>query len=426
MRFNSLYYSSIGFKECLILIRALFYSARRNVNIHRDLGNVVGEDYPGSYILPYSTGRAALSAGLKMAGMQPGDEVILSSFTCLAVPTAVIAAGASPVYVDVETLTLNTKIQTILEAVTPRTKAVIIQHTFGSPADVLGLAEKLKGSNILIIEDCALSAGTQIDKKLVGSFAHASILSFELSKTMSVGWGGLLIINDPAYFPHYLAEYEKTSFQDSGDVFKDVFQTAISAICHLPGFHFFGKYVIYVLFKLGLFRYSTTASEMNLQFEDGFVFKLNRPFTALLLHQWKRLHNVSQICHSNYYYIREALAECRYTIPDEKSFHNGEILQVASRISVLIYDRQQFIDFFNNRGIEVGLWFDGPLTPVPTVDSFKYNKEKYPNSLFAAEHIVNLPCHSRLTVSDLRHIKSVIQDYSALYPQSVHFQNLTC
>lgn len=423
MRFSSLYYSSIGFKECLILIKALFYSAGKNVKILKDLETVVDADYPGSRILPYSTGRAALCAGLRMAGMRAGDEVILSSFTCLAVPTAVIAAGASPVYVDVETLSLNTKVQTIVDAVTPKTKAVIIQHTFGSPADVRQLSEKLKEHNILIIEDCALSAGTQIDKKLAGSFAHAAILSFELSKTISVGWGGMLVINDSTYFPQFSSDYEKTPFQKSGDVNRDVFQTTVSAICHRPALHFLGKYVIYVLFKLGLFRYSTTASEMNLQFENGFVFKLNRPFTALLLHQWKRLHKISQICHSNYYYIREVLTESGFTIPDERSFSNGEILQVASRISVLTNDRQQFIDYFNSRGIEVGLWFDGPLTPVPTIDSFNYKKEKYPNAVFAAEHIVNLPCHTRLTISDLQHLKSVIRDYSVQYPQWSYLKN---
>lgn len=417
MSFNSLYYSSIGLPECFRLFLATFNSPKKAVNVSRELKSAINLNYPNSEIFAFSTGRGALSAGLEMARLQPGDEVILSSFTCLAVPTAVIAAGASPVYVDIESVTLNTKVQVLKDAITDKTKAIVIQHTFGNPADVIDLVELLKDRNILIIEDCALSVGTKINNGFAGSFAHAAILSFELSKTLSVGWGGLLLINDKKYFRGSNAYYDSVAVQSRVVVLKDVFQTIISAVCHRQGFYFIGKYIIYTLFKLGLFRYSTTETETNLNFGSGFIYKLNRPFTSLLLHQWKRLNTISQLCNSNYLYLRKAFLHFNYSIPDQNSITEGEIFKVASRISVLTKNRQEFISFFNKRGIEVGLWFDGPLTPVPPVDSFNYRKELYPNSNFIAEHIVNLPCHSRLSSPDLENIVSAIEEFAVLYPQ---------
>lgn len=420
MRFVSLYYSSIGFKECFKLFFAFLISPFVNKNSARkSLNEILSPHFGTSKVYPYSTSRSALASFLRTINLSPGDEIILSSFTCLAVPTAVIAAGGTPIYVDIDRNSLNTTVDQLLSAVTSKTRVIVIQHTFGNPADVETLVKTLKNKNILIIEDCALSIGAKINDSLVGSFADASIFSFELSKTISVGWGGILIVNNSKLFDSADLFYNSVAEKSGINTFKDVFQTMVSSICHSPSFYFFGKYIIYVFFRIGLFRYSTTDEEINLNFNKGFIFKLNFPFMFLAAHQLSRMQFITENCNRNYHALRYSFVKNGFVVPDKNSFDSDFLFLSPSRISIFVGDKIKFIEFFNKNNIEVGLWFDGPLSPLPKLESFQYNREKYPEACFAADHIVNLPCHSRMTNIDLKKIDNLIQQFANVYPDLV-------
>mgnify|MGYP006118928087 CR=1 FL=1 len=82
----------------------------------------------------------------------------------------------------------------------------------------------------------------------------------------------------------------------------------------------------------------------------------------------------------------------------------------------LVKDKISFIQFFKARGIEIGTWFDGPLSPLPSEPVFNYDKTKYPNSCFIAKHIVNLPCHSKMDSYHLRLIENSLIDFAEIYP----------
>ena len=100
--------------------------------------------FPEKSVYSFSSARGALSACLDFANVGPDDEVILSSFTCLAVPTAIVNLGAKPVYVDINLNTLNNDVNDIVDLINPRVKAVILQHTFGNSADIKNLMKLLK------------------------------------------------------------------------------------------------------------------------------------------------------------------------------------------------------------------------------------------------------------------------------------------
>ena len=411
-RFISLYYSSIGFKEILILIwGTILHVFFKNKTLKN---NNILKFFTGKSVYPFSSARGALSACLDFANIGPGDEVILSSFTCLAVPTAIVNLGAKPVYVDINLNTLNTDVNDIVELINPRVKAVILQHTFGNSADIKSLVKKLKNKKILLIEDCALSIGTKIDDKLLGNFGDASIFSMELSKTITTGWGGVLVLKNN-YLKNVDSKYNNYYNNNLFEVIRDVFQTVISAINNMPKFYFIGKYISYGFFKLNFFRYSTTVNEINGFPSENFISKLSFPFIYLANYQWRKLDEISNKCSKNHSIIQNKLRTNGYSVLNQSNEKNS-IKPISSRIAFLVKDRNQIMEFFLSRGVELGKWFDGPLTPTPNSDSFNYVKKNYKNSNLISKHIVNIPCHFRLSNGDINLICNLIDEFSLKNP----------
>lgn len=141
-------------------------------------------------LLTYYRGRVALYAILKALGVGKGDEVVLQAFTCSAVPEAVLAIGAVPRFADIERLRLTMNPEDLDRKLGPRTKAVIVQHTFGIPADMPKLMRIADGAGVPIIEDCCHSFASELEGRRVGTWGAAAFYSFEWGKPIVAGLGG--------------------------------------------------------------------------------------------------------------------------------------------------------------------------------------------------------------------------------------------
>jgi dTDP-4-amino-4,6-dideoxygalactose transaminase len=133
---------------------------------------------------------------LLAAGIQAGDEVIIPPYTFLATASAVVEANAVPVFVDIERETFNIDPKQIEKAITPRTKAIICVHVGGMPCDmdaIMGIAKK---HNLAVIEDAAHAHGGQYKGKPIGSIGQMGSFSFQSSKNMTSGEGGIVTTND--------------------------------------------------------------------------------------------------------------------------------------------------------------------------------------------------------------------------------------
>jgi L-glutamine:2-deoxy-scyllo-inosose/3-amino-2,3-dideoxy-scyllo-inosose aminotransferase len=143
-----------------------------------------------------ANGTVTLQCALQALGVGAGDEVILPALTWPATAMAVLYVGATPVFVDVEADTLCLDPTLIEAAITSQTKAIIPVHLYGSIADldaILAIAEKHK---LYVIEDCAHAHGGKWRGKGVGSWGHIGSFSFQESKTMSSGEGGICLTSD--------------------------------------------------------------------------------------------------------------------------------------------------------------------------------------------------------------------------------------
>ena len=139
---------------------------------------------------------AALELAMMVADLQPGDEVIMPSYTFVSTANAVVLRGATPVFVDVRADTLNLDERLVEEAVGPATRAIVPVHYAGIGANAVALAEIAGRRNLWLIEDAAQGVMAGLGGRPLGTFGALGALSFHETKNVTCGEGGALLVND--------------------------------------------------------------------------------------------------------------------------------------------------------------------------------------------------------------------------------------
>ncbi len=145
-----------------------------------------------------ATGTAALEVALKALGIGPGDEVIVPPYTFIATATAPMLIGAAPVFCDIDLETFNLDPRRLEEAISPRTRAIVPVHFAGLAADLGAILEIAGRHGIPVLEDAAHAPGGTWNGRGLGTVGAAGIFSFQASKNMTAGEGGLITTDDPA------------------------------------------------------------------------------------------------------------------------------------------------------------------------------------------------------------------------------------
>ena len=149
--------------------------------------------------LALTNGTQALEVALLALDVGPGDEVIVPDYTFVATASAVLMTGALPLIVDVEPRSFCIDPDLAEQAITPRTKAIIAVHVAGHPADLDRLVEIAGRHEVPLVEDCAHAHASQWRSRKVGTFGVAGTFSFQQSKLMTAGEGGMIISNDERF-----------------------------------------------------------------------------------------------------------------------------------------------------------------------------------------------------------------------------------
>ena len=144
-----------------------------------------------------NSGTSALHIALLSLGIGTGDEVIVPSFTFAATANSVALTGAKPVFVDIDHRTYNIDPSKIESAISDKTKAIMVVHLYGLPADMKLIRQIASRRNLLLIEDAAQAHMAEIDGDKVGTFGDAAAFSFYPTKNMTAGEGGMIVLKDP-------------------------------------------------------------------------------------------------------------------------------------------------------------------------------------------------------------------------------------
>jgi dTDP-4-amino-4,6-dideoxygalactose transaminase len=192
--------------------------------------------------LAVTNGTAALEVAMSAAGIVSGDEVIVPDFTFVATASAVLYAGAMPVMVDVSPETHSIDVELAEAAITPRTKAIIAVHLGGHPSDLDALTELAKRKGIALMEDSSHAHAPEWKGKRIGTFGIAGTFSFQASKLMTAGEGGMIVSNDDAF------ERQARSVHDCG---------------RMPGEWFYSHFINGSNYRLGEWQGAVLAVQLS-------------------------------------------------------------------------------------------------------------------------------------------------------------------
>lgn len=158
------------------------------------------------YLTP--SGTAALEMGAVLAGIEPGDEVILPSYTFSSTVNAVVLFGAKPVFCEVDPKTMNIDATKIEALITPKTKMIVPIDYAGLSCDIDAIMDIANRYHLIVMQDCAQSYGTYYKDRPCGTVPHLATFSFHETKNYSAGEGGALICNVPEWElrAHFLQE----------------------------------------------------------------------------------------------------------------------------------------------------------------------------------------------------------------------------
>ncbi|MDD4901335.1 MAG: DegT/DnrJ/EryC1/StrS family aminotransferase [Patescibacteria group bacterium] len=163
------------------------------------LAEYIGRRYAVAVNSGSSANLLALATLLEAKKIKPGDEVIVPATTFSAVAAPILHLGLIPVYVDVEKKSWNIDPLEIKKAIAKKTRAIMVVHSFGNPADMQKITAIAKRHKLIVIEDCCEAHGAMIGKRKVGSFGELATMSFYVAHNITTGEGGAVFTNNRQY-----------------------------------------------------------------------------------------------------------------------------------------------------------------------------------------------------------------------------------
>jgi perosamine synthetase len=366
-----------------------------------------------SEIFLFWKGRVALYAILKAIGVKEGDEVILPAFTCVVVPNAILYLGAKPVYVDIDPKTFNIDVNKIESKITPKTKVIIAQNTFGLSPDIDAIKEIAQKYNLWVVEDCAHGFGGTYKGKKNGTIADAAFYSTQWNKPFSTGLGGIVVIKDDE-IAKKLSQIEKEAVKPSKKeevmlkVLLSVKEKIVSSNTYwfaLKTYRFLSERNLIIGSSQGyelekpqiplnfLKAFTETQAKKGLEYfeETNGKYKID-----LIIEHRKKIA-------SEY---KEILKSLGYEPPFEPDYAEHTYL----KFPLLVKDRNKFFALAQRSKIELGDWFLSPIHPIQNkFELWNYKYSENPVREYASRHIVNLPTHERINEKEINKIYSFLK-----------------
>lgn len=391
------------------LLNPLFWSRWKNGRKLRiltdNLKNYLGID--NIYLV--DSGRSALYLALKSLGITAGDEVILQPYTCMVVPNAIIWNQAAPIYVDINSQTLNIDPDLIEQKICSKTKAIIIQHTFGHPADIDKILAICQKHRLYLIEDLAHSFGGEYHGKKLGTFGDLTILTFGRDKIISSVSGGALVVNNKEFIKAAEKEINQLEFPGGYRIFQNLIHPI--ATLWIKHFYFslnFGKMMLVVLQKLRLLNKVYLPRESATIRPSIYPQKMPNCLAAIGVNQIKHLDefNARREEIVRYYELALNLSKSNYPAGDKRVYLRYPLFVIDPRKTITAGLKQQIL---------LGDWYDQVIVPKQVnLELLNYRVGSCPVAEKLSSENINLPTYPSLTNKDLVRVVDLIKSASII------------
>jgi len=382
------------------------------------------------YAFAFNSGRSALMAILSVLEISKDEEILIQAFTCNAVPNPIIWQGARPVYVDIDE-TLNIDPDDLEKKITPKSRAIILQHTFGVLAQIEKILTLAECYNLKIIEDCAHSLGAEYGFRAkrenhpalsppseragsstfqpryasgkAGTFGDVAFFSFGRDKVISCVYGGMVATNNPDLAKRLKEFQEKCGSPSNFWTLQQLLHPIIFAVA-LPTYYFFnfGKFLIWFCQKIKLLSKAVTKKEKKGENPDYFPQKMSNALAILALNQLKKLNKFNEHRRKIAEFYENNLRENFSVVsrPVSRSFavswkypifmaNPKEIRKRAKKEHIILDDG----------------WWGSPVVPPDTdLEKMKYKRGDCPKAEKIAKTILNLPTHINISIYDAQKI----------------------
>jgi dTDP-4-amino-4,6-dideoxygalactose transaminase len=313
-----------------------------------------------SFAVAVNSGTAALHAALLARGIGPGDEVITTPFSFVATANSVLFTGAKPVFADIKEDTFNIDPQSIIEKITPRTKAIIPVHLYGQSADMKAIMDIAEDKDLIIIEDACQAHGATFDGKSVGSFGEGTF-SFYPTKNMTTSEGGIITTND-----------------------KDVYEKARMIRSH-------------------------GSKQRYLHEMLGFNLRMTDIAAAIGLVQLGKINDFNRARINNAQYLTKSLQKIKGLILPHVDKRCGHVFhQYTVRIRGDL-SRDEVVSSLNKMDIGTGIYYPLPIHKQPYYKELGYN-DSLPVAERASKEVISLPVHPSLSKLDLDMISGKMRE----------------
>ncbi len=353
--------------------------------------------------------RVALYGLLRAMGIGSGDEVILPGYTCVMDVNPIKYVGAKPVYVDIEPVTYNMRMDLLEAAITSRTKVILAQHTYGYPCEMDEVMAIAARHNIAVVEDCCLAMGSEYKGKLCGTFGKAAYFSFQWNKPFTTGLGGMAVSHDRLLSEALMDLCEKELKQPS---FKSEFMLAAQRMVY--GAIIYPKTTALIadlfrwLTKKGLVVGSSSCAEFTPTMAEDFFTAMGRMQANAGYKKMKKI--AANIAHRQKMAMLydKLLTEAGFDIPAIPDYMKPSLVRYPLRVS----DKQKAIDEAPAARVEIGTWFECPLHPIETpMHLYDYIAGSCPEAEKASRDVINLPLHLRTSESTIHHTVDFVKQF---------------
>ena len=341
--------------------------------------------------ISFGAGRMALYAILTALDIGEGDEVIIPAFTCVVVPNAILYRGAHPIYVDIEPHFFNIDVQKVEAAITPRTKALYAQHTFGVPCNVDALREIGRRHGLTVIEDAAHALGATYKNKPIGSLTEVAFFSTDHSKVINTHLGGIALTSNDALAARLKSVQMSAPFLDKNLSRRLIRSFLLEYYIFSPNLLWLGRIFHVLLTRVGFLFFFKDELKTKIPTNYSYPCRMSSAQAQVGLSQLEGLKKNLTHRRKIANWLENKVRWYKMA-PDEV---NGS---TWLRYSFLVENRSKFEAAFNKH-FDLGIWFTSVVSGrVRNLGDVKYQSGSCPIAEFVAQHIVNLPTHPRIPI----------------------------
>jgi perosamine synthetase len=361
------------------------------------------------YAFSFNSGRSALMAILNALNLKEEDEVLIQAFTCNALVNPIIWLKLKPVFVDCERETLNLDIEDLKRKIGPKSKVLIIQHTFGLPSNLKEILEICKEKNLILIEDCAHSLGASFQGRKIGTFSKAAFFSFGRDKIISSVFGGMAITDDEIIGKRIEKFWEKLKPPSYFWILQQILYPILIELIIKPLFDFFGigRGLLFLFQKIKILSKAVSKKEKEGEKPEYFPQKMPFALSLLAQNQFKKLERFNKHREKIAEIYEKELKDLNVVLPKKKEG------RVWMRYSLIFDFETEFLlkKLSRNKIFLDDGWRKTPIVPPDNnLEKMKYILGSCPQAEKVAKSILNLPTSINITIEDAKKIINFLKN----------------